>query len=887
MGGDYSSIFEAFLTSCNKNSLNTAIYYKRDRDYVSITYRELLNQVINLASFLSKNNIKKSAHVAIIMENDPAWVISFFSLMYIGAVAIPLNPQLENEELEAFLKHAEAQFLITSLNIYTRIKTLVSPLNINVFPLDFEEVIKRIDEAQTQLEPAKIEPHTLASIVYTSGTTSTPKGVMLTHKNFLSNAHSLKKLNLMGHNDCLVVLLPFYHTYSFMVTMLLPLLSGARISFPLYYDIAEITDCMKKTKTTIFVGIPRLFELLHKRIKKNINGLFLPKKIFLKLLLNLSFPLRKYLKLNLAKIIMVDLHERMGEDLRFMISGGAKLNEKIAYDFYKWGFTTLEGYGLTETSPVVSFNTPQNNKIGSVGKPLPYVEVKIINPNEKKEGEILIKGDNVTGGYYKEKQLTEEVIKNGWFYSGDLGTIDKDGFLYIRGRKKELIILSSGKKINPEDLEAYYLKSPYIEEICVFLSKDNLSQKEILTAAILPDYHYFRTQHIQQIKDRIRFEIENLSRNLPSYKRIKKYVIITEKLPRTPLGKVKRYQVSQKYMDLSGAPLKASHPVHQDKYLLSSPICQKALDYLKKELNRPVNLDDHLELDLGLDSLEQVELLLGFQKVTGLRINDEDALGIFTVRDALKKLFILSSERKTTPVTSTTKWQEVLAQHPKSVTKSISIKQNPVIKFANFLAGIFLNTIMRSFFLLEVRNKKNLPLNGPYIIAPNHTSYLDGFVIAAALWPKIINNVYFLGYSGYFQHPLIAWAAKLFRFVSIDPVLHLVESMQACSYILANSKILCMFPEGVRSHNGELGNFKKGIGILIKELGVPVVPVYIEGAFRAWPRYRLLPRPAKIKVIFGKEISPQELSSKKEDIDEYDNIVNNLRNRMIELKRYV
>ncbi len=883
-----SNIFEAFLASSNNHPLNTAIYYKKDDHYTTINYHELKNQTINLAFFLSKNNIKKGDCVAIIMENDPSWIIAFFSLMKLGATVAPLNHQLESEEIEAFLKHCQAQFIITSLNSYTRLKKIASLLNITIFPLDFEEVIKKIDISSNSLPSIEIETDSLASIVYTSGTTSTPKGVMLTHKNFLANISSLKKLHLINEKDCLIALLPFYHTYSFMVTMLLPLLTGAKISFPLYYDIQEIMDCMEKTKTTILVGIPRFFELLHRRISKNINQLFLLKRLLLKLLLNLSFPLRKYIKLNISKLIMGELHKRLGRYLRFMVSGGAKLNEKIAWDFYKWGFTILEGYGLTETSPVVSFNTPQSNKIGSVGKTISGVEVKIINSDENKEGEILIKGNNVTKGYYKEEKYTKEVIKDGWLYTGDIGYLDKDGFLYIKGRKKELIVLSSGKKINPDDLEAHYLKSPYIEEICIFLSQDNLSkEKEILTAAILPNYHHFRTHHIQQVKDKIRFEIENISRSLPSYKRIKKYVIIGEKLPRTPLGKIKRYEVNQKY-SLVYTPEKTPHLIPQDKYLLNSPLCQKALEYLKKELNHPVNLDDHLELDLGLDSLEQIELLLGFQKVTGIRINDEDALGIFTVRDALKKLHILSLEKKTTPTTPSTKWQEILSQYPHSITKLISIKQNLIIKSVNFIIGIFLNMIIRIFFLLEVKNKKNLPLNGPYIIAPNHTSYLDGFIIATALWPQIINNVYFLGYSGYFQHPLIAWTVKLFRFVSIDPILHLVESMQACAYILKNSKILCMFPEGVRSSDGKIKQFKKGIGILAKELKVPIVPVYIKGTFSAWPRYRLLPKPAKIKIIFGKKITPEELLLEKEEtIDEYETIINNLRNKILDLTKYV
>ncbi|OPX30413.1 MAG: hypothetical protein B1H08_01790 [Candidatus Omnitrophica bacterium 4484_171] len=881
---DYKNIFEAFLAAYNKYPSKDIIYYKKDKNYAHLTYKGLYKQIESLSSFLLENNIKKGDKVAIVIDNGPSWPIAFLGLMRIGAVAVPMNHKLEYEEIELFLRHSESKIVLTSINVYPRIKHAAESVSINTLAVDFEQTLKGIDTAK-KYTAEETTPDDLALIIYTSGTTQAPKGVMLTHKNILANVESLKKLKLMNENDCIIALLPFYHAYPLMVTMLLPLLSGARISFPLYYDFQEIMECMKKTGVTIFVGVPRIFNLLHQKIKKTIKSLFVAKRLLLILLLKTVLPLRKYTGINLAKFIIVDLHSRFGRKLRFMISGGAKLNRNIAYDFYSWGFTVLEGYGLTETSPVVSFNTPGEYRIGSAGRPIPDVQIKIDSEDGGK-GEIFIKGDNVSKGYYKEEDLTVKAYKDGWFLSGDLGFMDKNGFLYLEGRKKEIIVLSSGKNINPYDLENYYLKSVYIEEICVFLSKDPSGNQNILSAVIVPDYKQFRTRHIQQVKDRIRFEIENLSRRLPSYKRIKKYTITSNKLPRTEIGKIKRYKIEQEYSSFVTAE-KTTHIKSDDKYLLNSPICRKAMNYLKESVGRPVHLDDHLELDLGLDSLEQIGLLLGFQKVTGIRINDEDALDIFTVRDALMKLYLISSRRKPPPGATSTQWQDILYNEtPVSIIKSIRIHQNALEKIINFFTGAAVAFLCRVIFALRVKNKYNIPKDTPYILSPNHTSFLDGIIIAGALWPSVINRVYFLGYSGYFERPYIRWATKLFRFVSIDPVMHLVETMQACAYILRNEKILCMFPEGVRSPDGTIKNFKKGIGIIAKELNIPIVPVYIKGAFKAWPRHRILPRPAKVTVTFGKKITVDKLAREKdENIDIYQNIANNLRKIMIELAK--
>lgn len=881
-----SNIFEAFEEVSSQHFQKEVVCFKENSHYTCLTYKDLHAQITKFSGFLAKNNIKKGDKVALIIENNPYWPIAFLSLMSLGAVAVPLNPQLELQGLSVYIEHSEAKCILTLLSSYSRIKEILANIGVEVIALDAAQVLKETEAMPAQLVKEKVNPDDLACILYTSGTTSVPKGVMLTHQNLLANIASLKKLNLITSADGLIAILPFYHAYPFMVTLLLPLLVAGRVSIPLYVEAEEIMDCIKKTGVTIFVGVPRVFTLFYQRIKKTTEDIFILKRITLSLLLDVGLILRRYLKINLAKIVLKDLHSCFGKDFRFMVSGGAKLKKEVSQAFYKWGFLLLEGYGLSEASPVVSFGQPHDFKIGSVGKAIPEVKIKIDQPDKDGIGEILISGSSITPGYFKQKDVTDKTIRQGWLYSGDMGYVDKQGFIYIVGRKKELIVLSSGKKINPEGLEDQYSKSPFIEEICIFLPQ-GIQDKDVIAAAIVPNYRQFRAQQVQQVKDKIRYEIENISKGLPAYKRIKKYVIIDEHLPRTILGKIKRYEVESKYNFVSYKREKTTQVLAQDKDILASPICQKALQYLEKRLKKTVRLDDHLELDLGFDSLEQIELVLGFQKVTGIRISDENILGIFTVRDVLSRLYELSKEKRIAKVSSSTQWQEILNQSPPAyIRASISIHQNLLKKILGFLASFCLNIFTRAFFLLQVKNQYNLPKKAPYILTSNHCSYLDGIIIAASISPFMINQVYFLGFSKYFRHPLIAWAAKLYRFISIDPIFHLVESMQACSYILKNSKVLCMFPEGIRSPDGKVKEFKKGVGILAKELDIPIVPVYISGTFTAWSRHRILPRPAKVKVIFGKKTTISELLPKDfPEANAYQIIVDDLRTKVIELSK--
>ncbi len=284
---------------------------------------------------------------------------------------------------------------------------------------------------------------------------------MLTHKNIFSNFQSIDKLKLFSDKDNFISILPLHHAFPFTVTLITPLFCRSRVTYASSLRSDELLDLMRETGVTVLAGVPQLFSLFYKNISDKIkNAPFLFRAPILGLI-EILWQIRRFSGINLSKMALPKIHRPFGRSLRFFISGGAKLNEEAARFLMKTGFIILEGYGLTETSPGVTFNLLKKQKIGSAGRAIPDVELKINDPDAAGMGEVLIKGPNVMKGYYNRAQETSSVLKDGWFYSGDLGHIDKDGYLYITGRKKEIIVLSSGKNIYPEEIESYYIKSPY------------------------------------------------------------------------------------------------------------------------------------------------------------------------------------------------------------------------------------------------------------------------------------------------------------------------------------------------------------------------------------------------------------------------------------------
>lgn len=882
------TIPEIFHASAALFPDKVALQAKRDGIWQKFTYRQAQEYALKVCGFLLREGLGKNDCVGLILENRPEWAIIYLGIVQAGLTCVPLDPQLSAEEIKNLFSDSGVKTIFCSYEVFNKkISQVVRAQLHKIIILDAPglSASNLVDFSDIGKIPAQkdglphVYPQDTASLIYTSGTTAQPKGVVLAHANFCANFRSIKKLGICKPADNILAILPLYHTYAFMVTLLVPLGMGAQVTYVLSFKPLDIMEAIKDAKVTILVGVPQFFFLLHRavfeRIKK-IPVLFLPLAVVW-----VKFTLRKH----------------WFKCLRLMASGGARLDPKIGRELSGvTGVKMLEGYGLTETSPVATFNPPQKIKMGSVGISIPDVEIKILNPDAEGIGQVLIKGPNVMQGYFKHQEMTAQVIKDGWFYSGDLGRLDDEGYLFLAGREKEVIVLTSGKNIYPEDLEAIYGKSPYIKEICIISrAEERFGGKiESLHAVVVPNLDYFRQKNETDIRGRVRWEMENLGRSLPSYQHIMGFTITKEELPRTALKKIKRYLVKQKYSGeapLPGQPKENIIP-EEDLRGLEREFAQKIVNYVFEQLNKPVDLDSHLEVDLGIDSFGRVELGLGLERLLKIKVPDDLVSGVSTVRELISALLRIIEQ----PLISKAKaegieedWAQILAPAPQeNMLKKIKISPGLLARSITFIFQVIFLFIFRTFWLLRVKGAKNLPPEGPYLICPNHSSYLDGFIVFSSLPLKQALKTFFLGYSDIFEQPLIVGASRIARLIPIDPYKHFTDALQAASFVLANKKIVCIFPEGRRSIDGSIGEFKKGVGILVKELGIPVVPAYIKGSYNSWPRYRILPRPYPLKVIFGKPLSAQELKTgapPSAQADEYSAITQKIREAVLSLGR--
>ena len=798
-----------------KNFNKTALIY-RERE---ISYFEVLE---NIKSFASVMDIFPDDKVVIISENRPEWVYALFGAWRKGGIVVPIDFMSTPQEIEYILHDSKPSLVFcsnqTKKNLLKATEGMDNPPEV----INFDELVL----PTPFLKHAHREWEDTALLLYTSGTTGKPKGVMLSYRNLKSNIDGIANTGIAGVRDSTLAILPFHHSYPLMVTLLLPLSLGATVVFLDELTPEDIVAKLQKYGISIIVGVPRLYYLFHRRIMERIEANKLAKVIFRLSPLLGSRALRK--------VLFKKVHKAFGGNVRYMVSGGAKLGLEVARDFVNLGFTVVEGYGLTETSPIVTFNPPQKIKLGSVGVPIEEVQVRIA-----KDGEVLVKGPNVMKGYWGKPKETDEVIKNGWFHTGDLGFIDEEGYLYISGRKKEIIVLGTGKNVNPEEIENEILKlSPLVKEVGV------LERNEKLHALIKPDLDTARRMGVVNLQETIKWDVvDKLNRKLPEWKRIVGFRITTEDLPRTRLGKLKRFMLEELY---ERADKKDKPPAEEDTGILETAEGKLVSEFLSRFTEEKILPGSHIELDLGLDSLGKVELISFIEKTFGVRLSEEELSKYSTVGELVK---LVSGSELKAPSTAEVNWKEILT-HAEPFT--LPSRKLPLLAGSKLLRLFF-----KAYNRLEVHGLDNLPQK-PFIIAPNHASYLDGFVLASVLPKNILGDTYFLGEEAYFKHPLASFFGKLAHVIPVNINRNLKEALQRSAWILRLNKVLVVFPEGARTRDGKIMEFKKGVAILSKELSVPIVPAYIGGTYESLSVKDRFPKPSKIKILFGKPLNPRD-----------------------------
>jgi long-chain acyl-CoA synthetase len=541
-------------------SSNLALSFWKDGEFHSISYAELENIVNLFAEGLHLLGIKKNDKVGLLSENRPEWGMAYLAILSSGGITVPLDPLLRCSELEVFIRDSGMKGLVTSGKFVSEIFETTKKIpgfeflicmdekkEKEIFP--FSEILDKGRENKSELSEAF--PQDIAALIYTSGTTGKSKGVMLSHKNIMSDVWGTKEALKLYPEDNFLSILPLHHTFECTCGLLIPLSGGSRVTYARSLKSKEILEDIKNTGATLILGVPLFYEKLFTGLRKNIQKKSAIARFSFRLCFNFVKIFKKLTGINFGKSIFRDLREKAGlSSLRILICGAAPLPAIIPECFDLLGIKFLQGYGLTETSPVLTLNPFDKPKYSSVGVPIPGAELKISEPNKDGVGEVLTKGDMIMKGYYNNLRETDKVLKDGWFYTGDLGWKDRQGYFYIVGRKKNVIVTGAGKNIYPEEIENRLIQSPYILEALV-LGKRLSSGREEVEAIIVPDFEYLKQVNQEQdldeekVKSLFRKEIDHCCEGMADYKRVKHFQIRKEEFEKTSTRKIKRFLFKQ------------------------------------------------------------------------------------------------------------------------------------------------------------------------------------------------------------------------------------------------------------------------------------------------------------------------------------------------------
>lgn len=554
-----SSIQDMLLRSANEYSDKIALEDLTDYPIPKVTYKELRDFVFRFGKALQEIDLKERDHIAVIGENRVQWGITYLTAMTFNFVIVPIDKNLTTNEILNIIHESDAKAIVFSNTFKEMLQEKKSSLMKLKYLISMDDekstqeiysMIELIEKQNSYVDKLpNIEPTEMAEIIFTSGSLGRAKGVMLSQKNLAANLMAMTSMIKINSEDRFLSVLPIHHTYECTCGFLCPLYTGASAHYA--RSLKTVVDDLQKVKATILLGVPLLYDKMFKKIYKGIQEDKVKSKIVPPLvkLTNIADAIGWK---SAKKIIFSELHKRFGGSIRLFIAGGAAPDPKVAKGLREFGFNFVQGYGLTETAPIVALNRLYAFKDNAAGLPLPGVQIKINNPDADGVGEILVKGDNVMLGYYKNSQLTQEAFENGWFKTGDLGFFDEDGFLHISGRKKNVIIANNGKNVFPEEIEDLLNRSPFIQECMVYGEKDE-KKDEVIAAQIVTDaeafIEYSEKNNVQitpeLVNNIISEEIKKVNNELANYKQIRRFYIRDTEFEKTTTQKIKRYLVKQ------------------------------------------------------------------------------------------------------------------------------------------------------------------------------------------------------------------------------------------------------------------------------------------------------------------------------------------------------
>ncbi len=876
------TFYDRFVECAERWPNNVALELQRKDQLESCTYGEVRRMAESVGRWITENGFPRGSRLAILADNHPRWVAAYLGIIASGCTAVPLDTALHDDQVTKLLKDSGASAVFVDAKHAPGAKPSSTALNLGLFLMDPDRMSNHsiqekwlgnlpaiFDAGPGKFKPAPANNDDLASLLYTSGTTADPKGVMLTHANFLAEVDAVFNWVDLGPSDALLGVLPLFHVLAQMANLLLPLVKGSRVIYLETLNTTELMRALKERNITAFAVVPQFFYLIHERIFEEINKRgALTQKIF-GAMVAVNRALRK-VGLNAVKIFFRKIHDTLGPKMRYLVTGGSRFDPEIASAFRDLGIDVLQAYGLTETTAAVYANSPHNNVIGSVGQAMKGVEGKIIEPQPQEEGgpavgEVALRGPLVMKEYWNRPDATAAVLRDGWFYTGALGYFDSHGNLFLTGRKKEVIVLSNGKNVYPEEIEAHYLKSPFIKELAV-MGLEGKAGEDRLHAVIVPNFDVLRQKKIVNAKEVIRFDIEGLSQTIASTKRIGSYEIWQDDLPRTTTRKIKRFEVEKRVKAnlarkvSDDAELPAEKPLTDDETAwLDRPEVQRGLAIIRESArNAPPSLrpTHNLELDLGLDSMQRVEVLSRLEDELGGNVEESQLAAIYTVRDLIDAVLSSAASGSAQPRAAFAGWNAILAEEPTDPEVLALDDPHPSFGIFWYPFSRVLQMIARDLFHLRVSGLEKLP-PGPCILSSNHQSYLDPLILASVMPREVMANAFAVGTSEIFGEGFMRRLARGLHVIVVDPDANLVPAMRAGAFGLRHGRVLILYPEGERSIDGTPRMFKKGAAILSIHLQVPIVPIAIEGFYESWPRGKgFVQKLAPLKMTFGNPIYP-------------------------------
>jgi long-chain acyl-CoA synthetase len=803
--------------------------------------------------------------IGLFAPSSPEWVVAALAVLDAAAVLVPIDAHARGDELAHLVRDSGIRRIFTAQEHLHELDAAGQRSRLDIFLLDADA---RDERSWRRLLAGDRDAGTAArgedraAIFYTAGTTGVPKGVPLTHRNCASNLAAMLKEGLAGPDDRVLVPLPFHHVYPFMIGVMLVLAAGAVLVTPAGLTGPQVVRALHEGEVTAIVGVPRLYEALVSGLEARVKGRGRVATALYRGALRLSNLARRVTGLRLGRSLLRGVRGALAPHVRVVASGGAALDPRVASTLEALGWDVATGYGLTETSPILTLNVPGRSRLHTAGRPLAGVELKLDDPDGDGVGEVLARGPGVFAGYLNLPDRTAEAFTDGWFRTGDRGRFDRAGYLELVGRVSEILVLAGGKNVPPEDLERQYAAEPAIREIGLLLRAGRLA------AVVVPEPSEVRRRG-GPVEPLVRDALGAVSRRLSTWQRVGDYAITHEALPRTRLGKLRRHLLPDIYerarrgeQTEPGArrPARVEELGADDRALLAYPAARAVWDWLTAQYRHErVTPDTSLQLDLGVDSLEWLTVTVAVRERAGVNLTEAQIATVETVRDLLWAAVEAAGKGAVGPVADP-------LEHPEEVLDADERRwlvpvSGPIRALASALDAIN-RAVVRGAFAVRAEGVERLPARGQVVLVPNHRSYLDPFVLAAVLPRSWLTRTFWAGWAPLlFRNRLMRFFSRLARVVPVDPERG-ARSLAMGAGILRRQHNLVWFPEGGRSPTAKLQPFQPGIGMLLERFQVPVVPVFIDGTERALPPGRALPRRARVSVVFGAPLDPRELATR-------------------------